>query len=99
MEQNCNPSILEVEAGEHKLKTSLGYIRKSTFKSKWRRGRYRETERQREGRFILSTEVVIAWDQDTYLFKGKGWVINKDFNKVTRDIESLGSLRTERLRY
>lgn len=52
-EQNCNPSILEVEAGEHKLKASLGYIRKSTFKSKWRRERYRETERQREGRFFF----------------------------------------------
>lgn len=52
MEQNCNPSVLEVEAGEHKLKASLGYIRKSTFKSKWRRERYRETERQREGRFF-----------------------------------------------
>lgn len=26
-------------------------------------------------------------------------IINKDFNKVTRDIESLGSLRTERLRH
>ena len=34
-----------------------------------------------------------------YLFKGKGCVINEDFNKVTRDIESLGSLRTERPRY
>lgn len=47
VERNCNLSILEVEAGEYKLKAILGYIRRPTFKSKWRRERYRETERQR----------------------------------------------------